>query len=341
MLCLSASRLGFRTHIYCPDPESPAFQVTDRRTIAEYADEAALAAFAGSVDIVTYEFENVPSGTASLLLSRVPVAPNPSVLDTTQDRYTEKSFIRSLGRPVADFQPVSSLEDIQNAARRIGFPCVLKTRRLGYDGKGQAIISHASELTAAWSSIAGSPSILESHVPFAREISVIAVRGRDGTFRSFDIPENRHENGILRTSTVPARISAKSAAAARNMAHSIADAFSYVGVLAIEMFVLGEGADEHLLINEIAPRVHNSGHWTEDACQISQFELHIRAIAGWPLPVPHRHSDVEMLNLLGPEALDYQKFASMPDAVLHLYGKSDARPGRKMGHLNRLKPLAQ
>jgi 5-(carboxyamino)imidazole ribonucleotide synthase len=341
MLSLAASRLGFRTHIFCPDPEGPAFQVTDRQTIAAYGDEAALAAFADSVDIVTYEFENVPAETASLLLSRVPVAPNPSVLETTQDRYREKSFIRSLGFPIADFEPVSSVEDIQGAARRLGYPCVLKTRRLGYDGKGQSIISHASEAAAAWSLIGGSQSILEPHVRFAREISLIAGRGRDRTFRSFDIPENYHENGILRTSTVPARIGVKTAEAARLMTQAIAQAFSYVGVLAVEMFVLGNGADEQLLINEIAPRVHNSGHWTQDACQVSQFELHIRAIAGWSLPVPNRHSDVEMVNLLGPEALDYQKLAALPDAVLHLYGKSDARPGRKMGHVNRLRPLAR
>jgi 5-(carboxyamino)imidazole ribonucleotide synthase len=338
MLSLAASKLGFKTHVYCPDPDSPAFHVTDRRSLAAYDDAVALAAFAKTVDIVTYEFENVPAETAAALVAHVPVEPKPSILETTQDRYAEKSFIRRQGLSVAEFDAVSSAAEVEAAAARIGYPCVLKTRRFGYDGKGQAVVDHPSGIARAWLEIGGKPAIAEAFVRFSREISVIVARGRDGTMRTFDIAENRHERHILRTSTVPAAIGAATAKAAREAGLAVAQAFDYVGVLAVEMFVVGDGAAETLLVNEIAPRVHNSGHWTEDACQISQFELHVRAIAGWPLPVPRRHCDVEMTNLLGAEVLDYASFAAKPDVVVHLYGKSEPRPGRKMGHINRLIP---
>jgi 5-(carboxyamino)imidazole ribonucleotide synthase len=337
MLALAAARLGFRTHIYCPDPSSPAFQVSNRRTEAAYDDESALIRFAKSVDVVTYEFENVPADTGGLLMRHVTVEPEPRILDITQDRYTEKSFVRAKGLNVADFEPVSSPEEIAGAARRLSYPCVLKTRRMGYDGKGQERIADPSRIEAAWASIGARPAILESFVAFDREISVIVARGRDGALQCFDIPENRHENHILRTSTVPARISSLAAAQARDMGASLAEAFRYVGVMAVEMFVTG---GERLLVNEIAPRVHNSGHWTEDACYLSQFDLHIRAVAGWPLPAPIRHSDVEMTNLLGEDASRSLELAHEPASVLHLYGKEEARPGRKMGHLNRLKPMS-
>jgi 5-(carboxyamino)imidazole ribonucleotide synthase len=333
--------LGFRTHVYCPDPESPAFQVSDRRSTAPYEDELALAEFARSVDVVTFEFENVPASTAAFLLRHVAVEPAPRILDITQDRLTEKSFVREQGLVVADFEAVSGPDEIASAAQRLGYPCVLKSRRLGYDGKGQERIGAASGIEAAWASIGARPAILESCIPFDREISVIVARGRDGIVQSFDIPENRHENGILRTSTVPARISRHAAVAARGIGCALAQAFGYVGVMAVEMFVLGSEGEERLLVNEIAPRVHNSGHWTEDACHLSQFDLHIRAIAGWPLPAPIRHSDVEMTNLLGLEVSHCLELAREPGSVLHLYGKRDARPGRKMGHVNRLKPIGR
>jgi 5-(carboxyamino)imidazole ribonucleotide synthase len=338
MLAMAAATLGFRTHIFCPDPDSPAFHVADRHTVAAYEDELALEAFARSVDIVTYEFENVPADAATAILRHVLVEPKPSVLDITQDRHTEKSFIRSLGLNVAAFENVSTDEEIILAASRVGYPAILKTRRFGYDGKGQALIADASAIAPAWAAIGARPAILEACVLFRKEISVVLARGRDGTTRIFDIPENRHENHILRSSIVPARIGKEAAAAAREIGSTLANALGYVGVMAVELFVIDGPDGERLLVNEIAPRVHNSGHWTEDACLFSQFDLHIRAIAGWPLPDPQRHSDVEMTNIIGSEAEAWPAFACEPRTVFHLYGKKEIRPGRKMGHVNRLKP---
>ena len=223
------------------------------------------------------------------------------------------------------------------AASRIGYPLILKTRRFGYDGKGQALIADPSAIAAAWAAIGARPAIVEAYVPFEKEISVILARGRDATIRIFDIPENRHEHHILRSSAVPAGISHKAAASARTLGSALANALGFVGVMAVELFVTGAPNNERLLVNEIAPRVHNSGHWTEDACLFSQFDLHIRAIAGWPLPEPQRHSDVEMINILGSEAEAWLGLAGEPKTILHLYGKKDSRPGRKMGHVNRLK----
>lgn len=338
MLALAATKLGLRTHIYCPDPDSPAFQVSDRRTVAAYEDHVALEAFARSLDLVTYEFENVPADTAAALTRRVPVEPQPSVLDITQDRYTEKSFVRSQGLNVAPFEAVSTPQEIAVAVSRIGYPAVLKTRRFGYDGKGQALISNSSAIAPAWSAMGARPAILEAHIPFQKEISVILARGRDSTVRIFDISENRHENHILRSSIVPAGIGEEAAASARELGTALANALGLVGVMAVELFLVEKEGREHLLVNEIAPRVHNSGHWTEDACLFSQFELHIRAIAGWPLPEPQRYFDVEMTNILGPEVEAWRDFAGEPQTALHLYGKKESRPGRKMGHVNRLKP---
>jgi 5-(carboxyamino)imidazole ribonucleotide synthase len=339
MLSQAASRLGFKTHIFCPDPDSPAFQVTNRSTIAAYEDRSALADFAESVDVVTYEFENVPAETAAFLIERVRVDPDPAVLEITQDRFTEKSFIRQQDLRVADFDAVSSLAEIAPSAERLGYPCVLKTRKLGYDGKGQQLIGAPRDIAAAWSAIGGKPSILESFVPFSKEISVIVARAADASMRCFDVTENRHENHILRTSTVPAAISSATAKEALQTGRSIAAALNYVGVLVVELFVTEDRSGEALLVNEIAPRVHNSGHWTEDACHISQFEMHIRAIIGWPLPDPHRHSDVQMTNLLGSEIYDFPRIAAEPTSVVHIYGKLTPRPGRKLGHVNRLTPL--
>jgi 5-(carboxyamino)imidazole ribonucleotide synthase len=334
MLSLAAARLGLKCHVYAPEAESPAFQVADRHTVAAYDDAAALARFAAAVQVVTYEFENVPAATASFFESRIPLAPPAPALATAQDRLAEKDFLAGLGLPVAPYAPVHDRASLDAALTRIGTPSILKTRRLGYDGKGQARIARGTDAAAAFAELGGAPAILEGVVAFDTEISVIAARGRDGTIAVYDIPENRHENHILRTSTVPAAIPAATADAAGAIGRRILEALDYVGVIGIELFT-GAGA---IAVNEFAPRVHNSGHWTLDACLVSQFEQHIRAICGWPLGDPHRHCDVAMTNLLGAEAADWQRLAAEPGTALHLYGKAEPRSGRKMGHCNRLTP---
>jgi 5-(carboxyamino)imidazole ribonucleotide synthase len=335
MLATAAAELGLSCHIYCPDPKSPAFAVAAARTIAPYDDEAALTAFAQSVDVVTYEFENVPVGTVRFLAERVAVFPRQRSLEVAQDRFHEKRLMGELGIAVPTFAPVNAQQDIYSALARTGRPAVLKTRRMGYDGKGQAIIRSGDDLVAAWRSIGEQPAILESFVTFEREISVILARTRDGGMRAYDICENRHVNGILATTTVPAAVSPEIAAEAVGMAEKIGEALDHVGVLAVEMFSTPGGV---LLVNEIAPRVHNSGHWTQDACLVSQFEQHIRAVAGWPLGDTERHSDVTMENLIGDDVNRWPALLAEPGARVHLYGKEETRPGRKMGHVNRLRP---
>ncbi|HUR44022.1 MAG TPA: 5-(carboxyamino)imidazole ribonucleotide synthase [Aestuariivirga sp.] len=334
MLALAAAKLGLKCHIYAPEADSPAFQVSAAHTIGAYMDFAALGRFAKAVDVVTYEFENVPGETAAFFEDRVPLSPNAAALRTAQDRVTEKTFIAGLGVPVVPFAAVADEEELQAAVARIGRPAILKTRRFGYDGKGQTKITAGTSISVAWAEIGKAPAILEGFVNFDREISVIAVRGRDGAIAIYDVPENRHEEHILRTATVPAAISAAVASEAHAIANKIIAALDYVGVMGIEMFVGASG----LLVNEIAPRVHNSGHWTMDACQVSQFEQHIRAICGWPLGSTDRHSDVVMTNLLGEDANSWESLAADPAAIIHLYGKAEARRGRKMGHVNRLTP---
>jgi 5-(carboxyamino)imidazole ribonucleotide synthase len=337
MLALAAARLGLKCHIYSPpDADSCAFQVVDHWTCAAYEDHAALAKFAAEVEIVTYEFENVPADTAAFLAQRRPVLPQPSVLAKTQDRLVEKEFIAGLNIPTAPFAPVGSAAELTAAVTKIGLPAVLKTRRLGYDGKGQKMISAADDPAAAWAALGQAPSILEGFIAFEREISVVAARSRDGRVECFDLAENEHRDHILKVSRVPADISAELAARARSIAETIAHAFDYVGVLAVEMFVVGNGAGSDVLVNEIAPRVHNSGHWTLDGCSVSQFEQHMRAVAGWPLAKPVRHGRAEMINLLGAEVADYARWLSIPGAAVHLYGKDEARAGRKMGHVTRI-----
>jgi 5-(carboxyamino)imidazole ribonucleotide synthase len=337
MLALAAARLGLRCHVFAPDPDSPAFDVVQRATCAEYADVEALEIFAADVDVVTYEFENVPAATALVLAAHRPVLPDPNVLTTTQDRLIEKEFIKGLGIGTADYVGVASASDLRDAAARLGLPAVLKTRRFGYDGKGQVIIRRADEVEAAWQTLGTKSAILESFVPFEREISVVAARGSDGQIVCFDVTENDHRDHILKTSIVPARISDQLAAEARRIAETIAKAFDYVGVLAVEMFVAPGEKGLRLLVNEIAPRVHNSGHWTLDGATVSQFEQHIRAIAGWPLAAAQRHGTVTMTNLIGNEIGEYAKWLTIPGATVHLYGKAAARPGRKMGHVTVVK----
>ena len=333
MLALAAARLGFKCHVLAPDPDSPAFDVVHRTTCADYTDTQALDRFADNVDVVTYEFENVPAETAMFLAARLPVLPDPKVLAITQDRLAEKTFVAGLDIGTAPFAAVSAPAELAAALDRVGRPAVLKTRRFGYDGKGQATIENGTDAEAAWRAVGGQPCILEAHIAFAREVSVIAARGRDGTVECFDVTENEHRDHILKVSRVPAAVSDAAAIEARRIAETIADKFGYVGVLAVEIFVLPEGG---LLVNEIAPRVHNSGHWTLDGASVSQFEQHVRAVAGWPLGKPVRHGRVEMVNLIGSEVEDYRAWLSVPGAAVHLYGKAAVRPGRKMGHVTRV-----
>jgi len=336
MLALAAAELGLSCHIFCPDADSPAFDVAARRTIAPYDDEAALSAFAGSVSVVTFEFENVPAATADFLAARVPVFPNPKALAVAQDRIAEKRLMDELGVAVAPYMEVDTLPAIYSALAKTGRPAVLKTRRFGYDGKGQTIIRVGDDPVAAWRMVGEQPSILEALVPFDKEVSVVLARGRDGTVRTYDLVENEHHAGILRQTTAPATVTAEIATAAAEIGSKIAKTLDFVGVLAVEMFLVEDGGAPRLMVNEIAPRVHNSGHWTQDGCLVSQFEQHIRAITGWPLGDPARHSDVVMTNLIGDEATAWRMLADEPGARLHLYGKAEARPGRKMGHVNRI-----
>jgi 5-(carboxyamino)imidazole ribonucleotide synthase len=336
MLAMAAARLGLRCQVFSPDPDSPAFDVVLNATCAEYADVEALELFAADVDVITYEFENVPAAAAMILGARRPVLPEQKILETTQDRLAEKDFVKRLGIGTADYADVSSAAGLRAAIARIGLPAVLKTRRFGYDGKGQAIIRAGDDPDRIWDDLGTRSAILEAFVPFQCEISVIAARSADGHVECFDVTENEHRDHILKISRAPANISDALAGEARAIAEKIANALDYVGVLAVEMFVVQADGGAKVLVNEIAPRVHNSGHWTLDGASISQFEQHIRAIAGWPLGSPARRGRIEMSNLIGDEADDWRDILAQPDVSLHLYGKLEARPGRKMGHVTRV-----
>lgn len=337
MLALAAARLGLKSAIYSDVP-GPAFDVVARSVVGDYEDTRAIAAFAREVDVITYEFENVPLAAAAAAEALVPVRPGAKALAVSQDRLEEKTFVRSLGVPVAPFAAIETEKDFAAALAEVGERGILKTRRLGYDGKGQARITKGSELAGAFSAINNAPAILEGFLTFEYEVSVVLVRALSGEVRFYDIPANTHKDGILDTSTVPSPLSPAHTARAREIARLIAEALGYVGVLAVEMFFMGDGAKEPLVVNEMAPRVHNSGHWTLDACLCSQFENHMRAVAGWPLGPVERHSDVVMTNLIGEDAAAWAALAAEPGAALHLYGKDEARPGRKMGHVNRIGP---
>jgi 5-(carboxyamino)imidazole ribonucleotide synthase len=336
MLALAAERLGLKVHIYSPEKDSCAFDVVRASTCASYEDETALGRFAGSVDVITYEFENVPAKAAAFLGKRERVLPDPHVLEITQDRLIEKNFISELKIATAPFAPVHSASQLASAIEAVGVPAVLKTRRFGYDGKGQAKIVKDGDAAAAWRSLRSEPCILEGFIKFEREVSVIAARGEDGKVVCFEVTENVHRDHILHVSKVPAKVTPALAAQARGIATRIATAFDYVGVLAVEMFVVRAGKKHTLLVNEIAPRVHNSGHWTIDGATVSQFEQHIRAVAGWPLGKPERLGRVEMTNLIGAEVNEAAHWLKVPGASVHLYGKAEARPGRKMGHVTRV-----
>ena len=344
MLAMAAARLGLKAHIFSPDSDSPAFDVAATHTIAAFDDETALAHFADQVDVVTYEFENVPARTAAVLAEHCPVRPGSAALGVCQDRLVEKDFLASLGIKTALYAAVDDAGGLASAVARIGRPAILKTRRLGYDGKGQLLIREGFDLARGFDSLGGVPAILEGVVGFSKEVSVVAARGIDGSFSAYDVCENHHVNHILSTSLAPARITPACAVEAIACARKIADALDYVGIIGVEMFVCdaiaGDGSPlQTIKVNEIAPRVHNSGHWTLDGAVTSQFEQHIRAIAGWPLGATTRHgAAVEMRNLVGDEIDAWPEILAEPGACLHIYGKAEGRPGRKMGHVTRIFP---
>lgn len=332
MLSVAAARLGFKTHIFEPGANPPAGHVADRVTTASYEDSAALAAFANAVDVITYEFENVPTSALDTLEALRPIHPNRRALATSQDRLLEKEFLQSLGLNIAPFATVDTLDDLTAAITNVGTPAILKTRRFGYDGKGQARIMTPDDAAKAHADMAGAPCVLEGFVNFSHEVSVIAARGQQGDIACYDPGENVHVDGILNSTTVPAKLSKGQSTDAVLLAARILNELDYVGVMGVELFVTPLG----LVVNEFAPRVHNSGHWTQNGCAIDQFEQHIRAVAGWPLGDGKRHSDVTMENLIGDDMDRVPAIAAEPNSALHLYGKAEVKPGRKMGHVNRI-----
>ncbi|MDO9524720.1 MAG: 5-(carboxyamino)imidazole ribonucleotide synthase [Gemmobacter sp.] len=334
MLSVAASRLGLRTHIYEPSTNAPAADVAHHTTTAGYDDIDALRAFAASVDVITYEFENIPTAALDLLEQMRPIRPNRRALATSQDRIAEKTFLTGIGLAIAPWASVTTAADLDKALAQIGTPSILKTTRMGYDGKGQARIMSPAEAPTALAVLQGAPAILEGFIAFSREVSVIAARSATGEVAAYDPGENVHRDGILHTTTLPAKLSPAQRTDAVLIAARILNALDYVGVLGVELFVTPQG----LLVNEIAPRVHNSGHWTQNGCAVDQFEQHIRAVAGWPLGDGSRHADVTMENLIGDDIARIQDLARQPNTALHLYGKSEARPGRKMGHVNCIRP---
>ena len=336
MSAMAAARLGYRCHIFSPEPDAPASQVAAATTRADYDDNAALLRFADAVDVITFEFENVSAEGLDLLADRRPVRPGPEILRISQDRIAEKSFLNEAGIGTAPWAPVSSMAELTAAIAAIGLPAVLKTTRLGYDGKGQALIRTEAEAEMAFDLLHPKPLILEGFVDFAAEGSVVVARGADGTVSAFDMVENRHRDHILDLTLAPAPFDPALRETAREMASLVAERIGLVGLLAVEFFI---GRDGQVLANEIAPRPHNSGHWTIDACPASQFELHIRAVAGLPLPPAIRHSDAVMKNLVGPDDIAlWSLIVATPGLIPHHYGKTAARPGRKLGHVNALFP---
>ncbi|WP_284261392.1 5-(carboxyamino)imidazole ribonucleotide synthase [Roseicyclus amphidinii] len=331
MLAMAAARLGYRCHIYEPGA-APAADVAHAWTKAPYEDLDALRAFAQTCDLITYEFENIPAPSLDVLAETTPLFPDRRALETSQDRLTEKSFLAGLGLATAPFAPVDTAADLPTALATTCTPAILKTRRFGYDGKGQARVMTPDEAEAALATLQGAPAIAEGFVRFSREISVIAARGRDGTVAAYDPGENVHRDGILATTTVPAPLPLLQRTDAVLIASRILNALDYVGVMGVELFVTPQG----LVVNEIAPRVHNSGHWTQAGCAVDQFEQHIRAIAGWPLGNGERHANVVMENLIGDDVTRAPALAAEPGVQVHLYGKAETRPGRKMGHVNRV-----
>ena len=341
MLAVAAAKLGLKTHVYAEKAESPALDVASSRTVAAFEDRETLAAFASSVDLITYEFENIPFHTASFLASLNLTRPSPATLAICQDRLREKEFLASVGAEFASYARVDDAGALARAVAQVGRQSILKTRRSGYDGKGQILLREGADLAVIFRALGGVPAILESIVPFEMEISVVAARGPDSSFAAYDVAENIHENQILKSTRVPARLPPEISAAAVQLTRRIAEALEYSGVLAVEMFVVRNGERRELRVNEIAPRVHNSGHWTLDGAVTSQFEQHVRAIAGWPLGETGRLRTQygeywEMKNLIGEDVLLWPEILAERNTHLHLYGKAEIRAGRKMGHFTRI-----
>lgn len=332
MLSVAASRLGLKTHIFEPGANPPAGQVADSVTTAPYEDADALIRFANGVDVITFEFENIPTQTLDLLETLKPVLPGRLALATSQDRIVEKDFLSGLGLNCAPYANVETADDLVRAVEQIGVPSILKTRRFGYDGKGQVRLKSPDDAAKAWLELGETPCVLEGFVDFTAEVSVIGARSQDGAVVCFDPGENVHRDGILHTTTLPATLPPGQHMDAILLTGRILNALDYVGVMGVELFVTKGG----LIVNEIAPRVHNSGHWTQNGCVVDQFEQHIRAVAGWPLGDGKRHSNVIMTNLIGAEVNDVDTLSKDPSVGLHLYGKSEAKPGRKMGHINKI-----
>ncbi|HBF29405.1 5-(carboxyamino)imidazole ribonucleotide synthase [Rhizobium sp.] len=333
MLAMAAAKLGLKTIVLEPQTDCPAAQVANQQIVADYADPAALDALAAQCDVITFEFENIPVEAVAALEAKIAVYPPAKALEVSQDRLLEKQFLNANGIATAPFRAVDSQADLEAALNEFGGQGVLKTRRFGYDGKGQRVYRKGDDATGGYDALGSVPLILEGFIAFEREISIIAARTQSGEIACYDPAENVHLNGILHTSTLPARISAETAEAARQAAEKLLSGMNYVGVVGIEFFLMADGT---LIANEMAPRVHNSGHWTEAACVISQFEQHIRAVAGLPLGATHRHSDCVMTNLIGNDILETGRWLARKNVVVHLYGKAEARPGRKMGHVTQL-----
>lgn len=334
MLALAAAPLGYRIHILDPDPDCCAGQVAAAQTVAGYGDRAALAAFADQVDVATYEFENVDADPLEEVAARVGLFPPLAALRIAQDRIAEKQFASAQGGRTAPWAAVNSRAALDVAIARIGTPAILKTTRFGYDGKGQSRLLSPADADKAWTEIGGNPAILEGMVAFDHEFSVIIAHGQDGASATWDVPENVHRDGILRQSTIPPHPDILDQVdEAKALAVRIADALDYVGVLTLEFFASADGP----VFNEMAPRVHNSGHWTIEGAVASQFENHIRAVVGLPLASTALTArSVVMRNLIGDDVLDWETLAAQPDAHLHLYGKGSPSPGRKMGHVTRV-----
>lgn len=340
MLALAAADLGIKACIFANDPQSPAFDVAGAQVCAQFDDLAAIEDFAAQVDVATFEFENIPTQTLTEIAKTKPVLPDASVLQITNDRVLEKQFINEQNIATARYWPIDNLVALESALNETGGTGIMKTRRFGYDGKGQVRIKRLEDAAKNWADIGESPAILEEIIPFDREISVVLARRHNGETAIYDPSENHHENHILSTTTVPAKLGNETMERAIEIAIKIADALDYIGVLAVELFVETIGTREHLRVNEIAPRVHNSGHWTMDGALTSQFEQHIRSVCGWPLGAVDRSHDVIMTNLIGNDVDRWAEFANTPDTRLHLYGKREPRPGRKMGHVTQITPRA-
>jgi len=338
MTALAAANLGYRCHVFAAEADSPAAQVCGAATVADFSDTAALDRFAGSVAVATFEFENIPSDRVARVAATVPVLPRPEILEIAQDRLREKDFLRSIGIATTAYREVADAASLLRAMRDFGYPAVLKSVRLGYDGKGQVLLTPETDAEEAWSRMGGEIGILEDFVDFACEISVIVARGVGGAWATYPPVENQHVGHILDTTIAPARIAPEIAMRAEAIARHVAERLDLVGVLAVEMFVTRNG---DLLVNELAPRPHNSGHWTIDACATSQFEQLVRAICGLPLGSVEHHSDAVMKNLVGRDVEKWRDALNDPLAKLHLYGKSEIQPGRKMGHVTRLIPHRQ